>query len=164
MQTTADNSRQQTKINNGLGAKPCLAVATTEVASWWQWWRKRQRRRQQWQRHCGSGGSARGSGSASSGSGIMAVWRLQKQRWCQQWQQHHGGGGGDRDSGGTGSGIGRGCTGEFSRMKTEKSFGSTYARKINAKKRHKAQFVPPPKSVISTFNNGGQYPPKVIIT
>jgi hypothetical protein len=31
--TDADNSRQQTTINNSLGAKPCLAVATTEVAS-----------------------------------------------------------------------------------------------------------------------------------
>ncbi len=31
----ADNSKQQTTINNRLGAKPCLAVATTEVASWW---------------------------------------------------------------------------------------------------------------------------------
>jgi hypothetical protein len=30
----ADNSRQQTTINNRLGPKPCLAVATTEVASW----------------------------------------------------------------------------------------------------------------------------------
>jgi hypothetical protein len=31
----ADNSRQQTTINNRLvGAKPCRAVATTEVASW----------------------------------------------------------------------------------------------------------------------------------
>ena len=30
----ADNSRQQTTINNRIGAKPCLAVATTEVASW----------------------------------------------------------------------------------------------------------------------------------
>jgi hypothetical protein len=30
-----DNSRQQTTINNRLlGAKPCRAVATTEVASW----------------------------------------------------------------------------------------------------------------------------------
>jgi hypothetical protein len=29
----ADNSRQQTTINNRLGAKPCLAMATTEVAS-----------------------------------------------------------------------------------------------------------------------------------
>ncbi len=29
----ADNSsRQQTTINNRLGAKPCVAVATTEVA------------------------------------------------------------------------------------------------------------------------------------
>jgi len=28
----ADISRQQTAINNRLGAKPCLAVATTEVA------------------------------------------------------------------------------------------------------------------------------------
>ena len=30
----ADNSKQQTVINNRLGAKPCLAVAMTEVASW----------------------------------------------------------------------------------------------------------------------------------
>ncbi len=31
----ADNSRQQTTIkNNRIGAKPCLAMATTEVASW----------------------------------------------------------------------------------------------------------------------------------
>jgi hypothetical protein len=30
----ADNSRQQTTINNRLGAKPCLVMATTEVASW----------------------------------------------------------------------------------------------------------------------------------
>jgi len=31
----ADNSRQQTTINNRLGAKPCLAVAMTdEVVSW----------------------------------------------------------------------------------------------------------------------------------
>jgi hypothetical protein len=29
----ADNSRQQTTINNRLGVKPCVAVATTEVAS-----------------------------------------------------------------------------------------------------------------------------------
>jgi hypothetical protein len=29
----ADNSRQQTTINNRLGAKPCVAVATTEVVS-----------------------------------------------------------------------------------------------------------------------------------
>jgi len=42
----ADNSRQQTTINNRLGAKPCLAVATTEVASWRLWQRQRQRRRQ----------------------------------------------------------------------------------------------------------------------
>jgi hypothetical protein len=28
----ADNIRQQTTINNRLGAKPCLAMATTEVA------------------------------------------------------------------------------------------------------------------------------------
>ena len=27
----ADNSRQQTTINNRLGAKPCVVVATTEV-------------------------------------------------------------------------------------------------------------------------------------
>ena len=30
----ADNSRQQTTINNRLGAKLCLAVTTTEVAPW----------------------------------------------------------------------------------------------------------------------------------
>jgi hypothetical protein len=30
----ADNSRQQTTINNRLGAKPCLAMARTEVALW----------------------------------------------------------------------------------------------------------------------------------
>ena len=29
----ADNSRQQTTLNNRLGAKPCVGVATTEVAS-----------------------------------------------------------------------------------------------------------------------------------
>jgi hypothetical protein len=29
----ADNSRQQTTINNKLGAKPRVAVATTRVAS-----------------------------------------------------------------------------------------------------------------------------------
>ena len=30
----ADNMRQQITINNRLGAKPCLTVATTEVSSW----------------------------------------------------------------------------------------------------------------------------------
>ena len=30
----ADNSRQQITINNRLGAKPCLAVAKTEVSLW----------------------------------------------------------------------------------------------------------------------------------
>jgi hypothetical protein len=30
----ADNIRQQTTINNRLGAQLCLAVATTEVLSW----------------------------------------------------------------------------------------------------------------------------------
>ena len=30
----ADNIRQQTTINNRLGAQLCLAVATTEVSSW----------------------------------------------------------------------------------------------------------------------------------
>ena len=30
----ADNSRQQTTINNRLGAKQCQAVTMTEVASW----------------------------------------------------------------------------------------------------------------------------------
>ena len=44
----AENSRQQTTINNRLGAKPCLAVATTEVVSW-------QRRRPAVAWHCGGG-------------------------------------------------------------------------------------------------------------
>jgi hypothetical protein len=30
----ADNSRQQTTVNNRLGANLCLVMATTEVASW----------------------------------------------------------------------------------------------------------------------------------
>ena len=30
----ADNIRQQTTINNRLGAKLCLVVAMTEVSSW----------------------------------------------------------------------------------------------------------------------------------
>ena len=60
--------------------------------------------------------------------------------------------------------TGRGCTGEISHAKVKtKSFGFTYKRKIEAKKRHKAQFVPPPKSVISTFDDGGQYSPVIII-
>ena len=59
--------------------------------------------------------------------------------------------------------FGRGCNGEFSRAKPKKSFGSTYTKKVKRKKRHKAQFVPPPKSAIFTFDDGGQYPPKVII-
>jgi hypothetical protein len=32
-------------------------------------------------------------------------------------------------------------------------------QKKKQKKRHKEQFVPPPKSVISTFDDGDQYPP-----
>ncbi len=32
--TDADNIRQQTAINNRLGAQLCLAVATTKVSSW----------------------------------------------------------------------------------------------------------------------------------
>ena len=44
---------------------------------------------------------------------------------------------------------GRGCTGEFFHAKAKKGFGSTYARKIEAKKCHEAQFVPPPKLAIS---------------
>ena len=50
---------------------------------------------------------------------------------------------------------GRGCTGEFSRTKAKKSFGSTYARarKKEATQSHEEQFVPPPKMTISTFNN-----------
>jgi hypothetical protein len=30
----ADNIRQQITISNGLGAKPCMAVATAEASSW----------------------------------------------------------------------------------------------------------------------------------
>jgi hypothetical protein len=52
----------------------------------------------------------------------------------------------------------------FPARKRKKSFGSTYAKKIEAKKTSEAQFVPPPKSAISTFDDGGQYPPKVIIS
>jgi predicted lipoprotein with Yx(FWY)xxD motif len=44
----ADNCRQQATINNRLREKPCLVVATTEVASWRWWQRQRQRWRQQW--------------------------------------------------------------------------------------------------------------------
>jgi hypothetical protein len=57
----------------------------------------------------------------------------------------------------------RGCTGEFSHAKAKKSFGSTYARKKKQKKRHEEQPWPPPKSAISTFDNGGQYPPVDVI-
>jgi len=46
--------------------------------------------------------------------------------------------------------------------RVEKSFGSTYERKIEAKKTSQ-QYVQPPKSAISTFDDGGQYPPKVNI-
>jgi len=35
--------------------------------------------------------------------------------------------------------------------------------KLKKKKRHKVRFVPPPKSAISTFDDGGQYPPRIII-
>ncbi len=59
----------------------------------------------------------------------------------------------------------RGCTGEFSRPKSKKSFGSTYTKKIEAKKTSRRTIIrPPQKSAISTFDNGGQYPPKVIIS
>jgi hypothetical protein len=51
----------------------------------------------------------------------------------------------------------------FSRKSKKTSFGSTYARKIEAKKSHEAQFVPPPKLAISTFDDGGQYLPVIII-
>jgi hypothetical protein len=35
--------------------------------------------------------------------------------------------------------------------------------KTKQNKRLKEQFVPPPKSGISTFDDGGQYPPVIII-
>ena len=59
-------------------------------------------------------------------------------------------------------GLSRGCTGEFFSVCGKKSVGSTYARKIEAKKTSR-QFVPSAKSAISTFDDGGQYPPKVNI-
>jgi len=52
----------------------------------------------------------------------------------------------------------------FPVQKQKKSFGSTCARKKKPKKRHEEQFVSPQKSAISSFNNGGQYPPAGIIS
>ena len=51
----------------------------------------------------------------------------------------------------------RGCTGEFSRAKAKKKvLVPRTQEKYRPKKRHEAQFVPPPKSAISTFDDGGQ--------
>ena len=64
---------------------------------------------------------------------------------------------------GVAGGNSRGCTGEFSRTKAEKMVSRTQ-EKLKPQKRHIEQFVPPPKLVISTFDDGGQYPPRVIIS
>ena len=96
-----------------------LGIVYHQYCSSSVWWCQRQRG------HRGVSGGVRGSSSANSCSGIVAVvaapktaaapsvaaaswrwWRRQKQRRCQQWQQHHGGGGGDRGSGGASSDIG----------------------------------------------------------
>jgi hypothetical protein len=59
----------------------------------------------------------------------------------------------------------RGCTGEFSCTKVKKKFWFHICKKNRKpKKVHKAQFMPPPKSVISTFHDGGQYSPVIIIS
>ena len=42
-------------------------------------------------------------------------------------------------------GTTRGCTGEFSRAKTDKYFGSTYARKVEAKKTSRSTIRATPK-------------------
>ena len=47
--------------------------------------------------------------------------------------------------------VRRGSTGEFSCAKAEKKFWFHVRNKIEAKKRHESQFVPPPKSAISTL-------------
>jgi hypothetical protein len=117
----ADNSRQQTSINNRLGAKPCLAVAT-----------------QRW--HRGGSGSISGGSGTSSG---LALWRgevadrmttkveaateaaaattakeeaVAEAAAAQQQQRCHGGGGGGRlggrgDDGNISGGSGRGSGG-----------------------------------------------------
>jgi hypothetical protein len=59
----------------------------------------------------------------------------------------------------------RGCTGEFSCAKAKKKvLVPRTQEKEMSKTRHKAQFVPTPKSAISTFNDGGQYSPVIIIS
>jgi hypothetical protein len=45
----------------------------------------------------------------------------------------------------------------FPAQKRKKSFGSTYAKKIEAKKMPRSTIRPPPKSAISTFDDGGHY-------
>ena len=47
------------------------------------------------------------------------------------------------------------AAGEFSRTKAKKSLVPRTQEKKKPKKRHKEQFVPPPKSAISTFDDGG---------
>ena len=104
------------------------AAAPAVAAALWRWWqRQRQRQRQQCQRHHGSVATTEAAAAPAVAS---ASW------WGEV---------ADRDSGGTGSGIGRGCTGEFSRAKAKKSFGSTYARKIEAKKTSRSTIRATPK-------------------
>ncbi len=58
--------------------------------------------------------------------------------------------------------IGRGCTGEFSRMYAKKKVPRRQEKR-NPRRGQKEQLVPLPKLAISALNDGGQYPPGVII-
>jgi len=58
----------------------------------------------------------------------------------------------------------RGCTGEFSSTKVKKVLVPCTQEKKKQKKCHEQQFVQPPKSKISTFDDGGQYPPGILIS
>ena len=59
----------------------------------------------------------------------------------------------------------RGCTQEFSHAKAEKKFWFHVRNKKRSQKKYQeAQFVPPPKSRISTFDDGGQYSSVIIIS
>jgi hypothetical protein len=51
----------------------------------------------------------------------------------------------------------------FPVRKQKQKFWFHVRKKNRSKKKcHEEQFVPPPKLVISTFDDGGQYPPRVI--
>ena len=73
----------------------------------------------------------------------IGQWTIMQQPTNERWS---GGGGG-----GGGSVSGRGCTGEFSRAKAKKVLVPRKQQKEKPKKCHEAQFMPPPKSAISTF-------------